>query len=223
MAETIVPVVPGEDGEGHDAPPPPGPWGPRHSARRPRRTSSRPCACCYYTLSSTDPATGLFTTGWRLFGGHWSWWHCDAPHGLVDWHQPSLGCNNPDVPACDCCYYNFMEGVPPGPGWYVGNWSHQHGSYTWMWCGDGAPHAPGPDWSLVEDTAIFMQWYTLAADGTYVPRQQAPAAAPEAVPEDAPAADPVTTTVPGGMDALEEAQEQAAILDSILNHEPEPM
>ena len=56
---------------------------------------------------------------------------------------------------------------------------------------------------------MFMEWYTLADDGTYVPREQAPAAAPEAVPEDAPAADPVTTTVPG-MDALEEAQVQAA-------------
>ena len=73
---------------------------------------------------------------------------------------------------------------------------------------------------------MFMEWYTLADDGTYVPRrgprQQAPAAAPEGVPEDAPAADPATTTVPG-MDALEEAQVQAAILGSILNQEHEPM
>ena len=37
-----------------------------------------PCPCCYYTISKT--VNGKYTTGWRLFGGHWSWWHKGAPH-----------------------------------------------------------------------------------------------------------------------------------------------
>ena len=70
-----------------------------------------------------------------------------------------------------------MEGVSPGPGWYCGEWPQQYGSWPWQWSGDGAPHAPGPngggDWSQVQDDALFMQFYTLADDGSYVPHDEA--------------------------------------------------
>ena len=37
-----------------------------------------PCACCYYTLSTS--LDGRSNPGWRLIGGHWSWWHKGYPH-----------------------------------------------------------------------------------------------------------------------------------------------
>ena len=176
-----APGVPddGDAAPADEAPPPPPPapgqgFGPRHMGRRPQG-SHTPCPCCYYNRSTIVPGTGEYSPGWRLFGGYWSWWHKGAPHALASFDNPELGCNDPTVPRCDCCYYNYMEGVPPGPGWYVGEWSPGDGSWTWQWCDDGAPHAPGPngggDWSQVADDARFMQWYTLADDGSYVPRR----------------------------------------------------
>ena len=148
--------------------------GPRHRAPvDPNRFCATPCPCCYYNVSTT--VDGVYTVGWRKFGGYWSWWHKGAPHAWVNGDDPSLGVNDPSVPRCACCYYNFMEGVPPGPGWYVGDWSTQYGSWTWQWCSHGAPHAPGPNnvssWDDVPDDARFMQWLMLAEDGeTYIPR-----------------------------------------------------
>ena len=134
-----------------------------------------------------------------------------------------------------------MEGVPPGPGWYVGEWSHDYESWTWQWCGDDAPHAPGPSnggsWSDVQDDAFFMQWYRLADDWSYVPRDAAaddvPAAAADDVPGQpvAPSDAPSTagSTIPSDFapgqpgapgDALEQAQVQSAIQESINDQNP---
>ena len=143
------PPLPDDDAPVTPAPGPPLPVpgaaaGPAHRAQR-GAFCEDPCPCCYYTRSTID-AHGEYTPGWRLFGGYWSWWHKGAPHALVNWEVPGLGCNEPTVPRCECCYYNFMEGVPPGPGWYVGERSDEYGSFTWQWEGHGARHAPGPKW-----------------------------------------------------------------------------
>ena len=86
-----------------------------------------------------------------------------------------------------------MEGVPPGAGWYVGEWSDQHESWTWQWSGHGAPHAPGPNgggsWSQVEDDALFMQWYMMADDGSYVLRPDCAPGIPPPPPAGPPPAD----------------------------------
>ena len=229
-----APGVPddGDAAPADEAPPPPPPapgqgFGPRHRGRR----SHTPCPCCYYTRSTTDPGTGEYSPGWRKFGGYWSWWHKGAPHAWVNGDQ-SLGVNDPSVPRCACCYYNFMQGVPPGPGWYVGEWSYQYGSYTWQWCGDGAPHAPGPNnlgsWDDVTDDARFMQWLELTDDGEYVPRpgvnQEDEPDEGDAVPgpaEDAPGqVAPGLVEDPDLGDSLEQAQVQSAILESILEDLP---
>ena len=207
----------------------------------PNRFCANPCPCCYYNVSTE--VDGVYTVGWRKFGGYWSWWHKGAPHAWVDGEDPSLGVNDPSVPRCACCYYNFMEGVPPGPGWYVGEWSTQYGSWTWQWCNHGAPHAPGPNnvssWDDVPDDARFMQWLMLAEDGeTYIPRpgvdqedepdepapgDAVPGPAAEAAPgqvapgqveDDVPDADDGTTFDLG--DSLEQAQVQSAVWESLL-------
>ena len=250
----LVPDVPGDDlvadAPGGDPAPPAGPLppappppagppplavavsGPRHRGRAPRFCED-PCPCCYYTASRE--VNGEYTVGWRLFGGYWSWWHKGAPHALKSWENPDLGCNDPGVPRCPCCYYNFMEGVPlEGPGWYAGEWSESYGSWTWQWCGTGAPHAPGPNgggsWSDVQDDARFMQWLTLDDNWNYVPRPEpqpaaasssdaaasGSAAAASGNAEEAPGAD----DPPG--DVLEEAQLQSAVLESLMDQTVEP-
>ena len=111
--------VPADDQPPVPGPPLPAPGaaaGPTHRAQR-GAFCEDPCPCCYYTRSTIN-AHGEYTPGWRLFGGYWSWWHKGAPHALVNWEVPGLGCNEPTVPRCECCYYNFMEGVPPRP-WLV--------------------------------------------------------------------------------------------------------
>ena len=236
-AEDATPAPPAGPPPPPLPPPPPGPgadvpgFGPRHRAPvDPNRFCATPCPCCYYNVSSE--VDGVYTVGWRKFGGYWSWWHKGAPHAWVDGDNPSLGVNDPNVPRCACCYYNFMEGVPPGPGWYVGEWSYQYGSYTWQWCGDGAPHAPGPNnlgsWDDVTDDARFMQWLELTDDGEYVPRpgvnQEDEPDEGDAVPgpaEDAPGqVAPGLVEDPDLGDSLEQAQVQSAILESILEDLP---
>ena len=52
----------------------------------------------FYTISKT--VNGEYTTGWRLFGGRWSWWHKGAPHSnrVVGDHAEV----DPGVPRCKC-------------------------------------------------------------------------------------------------------------------------
>ena len=117
-----------------------------------------------------------------------------------------------------------MEGVPPGPGWYVGEWSTQYGSWTWQWCSHGAPHAPGPNnvssWDDVPDDARFMQWLMLAEDGeTYIPRPGVDQEDDEPAPGDA-VPGPAAEDAPGQVfdlgDSLEQAQVRSAVWESLL-------
>ena len=72
-----------------------------------------------------------------------------------------------------------MGGVPlVGPGWRHGEWSEQYQSYTWQWCHDNAPHAPGPDWSLVQDGANVKKRLKLNEDWAYSPRDHQDDAVP---------------------------------------------
>ena len=131
-----------------------------------------PCPCCYYTISSLDEH-GEFTPGWRKFGGELSWWHQTAPHAQPYAPGGGLapGCNDPSIPRCACCYYSVAAGWPPGAGWYVGEWSLAHESYTWQWNDHGAPHRP---WDQA------AHWATAPEDANYMRNQQptAPGSAP---------------------------------------------
>ena len=107
-----------------------------------------PCPCCFYTLSSV--VHGRFSMGWRKFGGHWSWWHRDGPHGFVNRNDVSLGIHAPDTPACACCYYRVQAPGSSGPGWFVDD------NQRWRWSEENAPHAPGVAWHLQGDDARYM-------------------------------------------------------------------
>ena len=121
-----------------------------------------PCPCCFYRISSLDE-NGEYTPGWRKFGGVFKWFHKTAPHARP-WAAPGVlaasGCNASGAPRCRCCYYNYSHGLPPGPGWYVGEWSVAYESYTWQWNGHGAPHRPLDEdahWATAPEDALFMQ------------------------------------------------------------------
>ena len=53
----------------------------------PRRCTS-PCACCFYSLGTKKDDEYTYTPGWRLFGGHWSWWHKNALSRSQGQQQP---------------------------------------------------------------------------------------------------------------------------------------
>ena len=109
---------------------------------------SSPCPCCFYTLSGCSHQ-GVYSMGWRKFGGTWSWWHGHGPHAFVDCRNPSLGVLGPGVPACDCCYYRIRDEGTLGPGWY------RNDSDYWRWSQYQAPHAHD-HWHLQGDDALYM-------------------------------------------------------------------
>ena len=110
---------------------------------------STPCPCCFYTLSTDQ--NGLYTMGWRKFGGEWSWWHRGGPHAFVDRCDVSRGINGPGTPACACCYYRTLAPGTVGPGWFLNHRQH------WRWSEHQAPHASGAAWPLQVDDAHFMR------------------------------------------------------------------
>ena len=102
--------------------------------------------------------SGHYTPGWRYRYDEaaWKWWHGGAPHCA---HVRTLLRQNPELleerafplpERCPCCYYNYSRGLPPGPGWYPGAWSHFCQSYTWTWSDHLAPHYYNMDWQDLE-------------------------------------------------------------------------
>ena len=114
-------------------------------------SSEKPCKCCYYTIG-TKAEDGTMSTGWHMNAvGEWHWWHGDAPHCSaraleeMTWTRRLIRIfKGPVEPACPCCYYSYAQGWPPKCGWFVGEWSDHHESYTWTWSHYDAPHYRWP-------------------------------------------------------------------------------
>ena len=112
------------------------------------------CECCYYNLGSKK-ADGDYTCGWQkntnmsIWWHRYTWWHGNAPHGMIDRNEPRLGMNSPGTPQCPCCYYRLVGDDGTGPGWYL---TYERNYREWKWNSKGAVHWKPPNhWENLED------------------------------------------------------------------------